>query len=133
MTEEEDKQRLFAVFLLRFVWVGLFVIAGVYSCIIMLHQSSHQGPAAEGKEVLVYILGGLSVLSLGLVVVVRRVVKTYFTRQLLSWGLVGSLSVYALVLGLIGFSPWVWGSFLGVMSVGLLFLRPRPSRYLSED
>ena len=133
MTQDEDKQRVFASFLLRFVWGGLFVIAGVYSCIILLHQSSHDGPAAEGKEVLVYILAGLAILSLGLVVVVRKVIETSFTRHLISWGLIGSLSVYGLVLGLIGFSPWVWGSFMGVMGVGLLALRPKPAQGQAEE
>ena len=128
MRQDEDQQRKFADFLLRFLWGGLFVIAGVYTCIILLHQSSQQGTPAAGKEALIYILGGLALVSLGLVFVVRKVVETSFTQQLLSWGLVGSLSVYALVLGLIGFSPWVWGSFLGVMAAGLLALRPRPSQ-----
>ena len=133
MTQDEDKQRIFASFLLRFIWGGLFVIAGVYSCIILLHQSAQDGTAAQGKEVLVYIMVGLALLSMGLVVVVRKVVQTHFTKQLLSWGLTGSLSVYALVLGLIGFSPWVWGSFLGVMSVGLMVLRPRPDSWRAEE
>ena len=128
MNRSDGEQRKLGTGILRFVWTGMFVVMLAYTGIILLHHHSHESPPTEGKEGLIWIFVVLGSLSLFLAFWIQKKIETYFTRQIITWGLMGSLSVYGLVLGLIGFSPWVWGSFFLVMSVGLFSQRPQRSQ-----
>ena len=128
MSRTEEQGKSLAHFLLRFIWGGLCFTVLVYGGMVWLHQSGHNSPPVDGKWVLVGLFGALAVASLVGAALIPRWVKTAFTAQVLTWGLCESVGIYGLVLGLVGFPAYVWGSFSAVSLLALFWTRPARER-----
>ena len=111
---------------LGFVWGGMVAFVAAHVGIVVLLRLGKSPLVVQGKEVLVVCVAALAAVSIGGIRWVRSNVETEFAVQVITWGLAQSISVYGLVLGMLGFPPGVWAPFCAVSF--LLLIRYRPVR-----
>lgn len=110
---------------LSFVWGGMVAFVLAHVGIAILLRLGKDSLTVDGKGILIAGVVILAGVSIGGIRWVRRNVQTRFAVQVITWGLAQSVSVYGLVLGMLGFPPQVWVPFCGMAFFLLIRFRPR--------